>query len=117
MRHSALERLLARYGQTVEFYPLGAETPARTVRAVLQPTAERDTAWGPMIPTPLGSLRRDRFLYVGPPEAALDALGDGYLACRGGRYEIQEARAVFIGDRCSHWWGILRAREPEEEST
>ena len=60
------------------------------------------------VPSPLGMRREDRFLYLGPKEAALQA-GESQVVCQDGTYEVQSAHLV--GDH--HWWAILRPRDKE----
>lgn len=99
-----IARLMERYGQTVEVRPKGAEREL-VVRAFLQPVLERREDWVQRMPGPLGMTRRDRFLYLGPPEVDVSA---GTLLWRGVRYEVRAAQAVFAGDVCSHWWAVLQ---------
>ena len=58
-------------------------------------------------------MRQDRFLYLGPAKAALSG-GDGsWLSCGKMRYEVETAQAVYVGERVSHWWAVLRPGEEE----
>lgn len=97
-------RLLDRYGQAVRVERKGETADGR---AFLQPVLERREDWVQVLPTPLGLERKDRFLYLGEPGLGLEA-GDR-VVCRGERYRVQAAQPVRIGERVSHWWGVLRA--------
>ena len=99
----ALERLLARYGQTVE---LRREGGSRVVLAFLQPVLERREDWRDSLVTPLGEVRRERFLYLGPPEEPLEGTT---VVWRGAAFAPVACRAVFVGQVCSHQWAVLRA--------
>ena len=40
--------------------------------------------------------------------------GDGsWLSCGKMRYEVETAQAVYVGERVSHWWAVLRPGEEE----
>lgn len=97
------ERLLARYGQTVEIHPKGSPD-GETVRAFLQPVPERREGRSQREPTPLGLARRDRFLYLGPPGIEMDGCT---VVWRGTRFGVRTAQAVYVGDRISHQWALL----------
>lgn len=104
MLDGAFTGLLERYGQAVQVERDGA---ALTGRAFLQPVLERREDWVQALPTPLGVVRKDRFLYLGEPGLPLEH-GDR-VVCRGGSYRVQAAQAVYVGERLSHWWGVLGA--------
>lgn len=101
---------LAQYGQTVELHYAGMETEV-AVRAFLQAIPNHSEE--KTVPTPLGAARQDRYLYLGDPEYAPDALGEGgYVLWQGGRYGVRTAHPVYIGDTINHWCAVL---EPLEE--
>ena len=104
------QAILSRYGQPVTVYLPRQEEGAQT-RAIVQPvlTGGEDQR----VPSPLGLRREDRFLYLGPAKAALSG-GDGsWLSCGKMRYEVETAQAVYVGERVSHWWAVLRPGEEE----
>ena len=102
------EALLARYGQQVVLHQ-GEQSAAG--RAFLQPI--RDRAERQFLPAAPGTVRQDRFLYLGPAKAALSG-GDGsWLSCGKMRYEVETAQAVYVGERVSYWWAVLRPGEEE----
>ena len=62
-------RILAQYGQSVT---LRRGEEERGCRAFLQPVRERREDWYQELPTPLGTVLRDQWLYLGPPELSLE---------------------------------------------
>ena len=61
--------------------------------------------------TPLGGVSRERWLYLGPGETALQ-LGDR-ADCGDLALAVQQARQVFWGDAPVYWWATLRRRKEE----
>lgn len=106
----AFRDVLARYGQTVELH-CGGDEAGVPLKAFVQAISDRSEEQ--FLPTPLGRDRRDKFLYLGDPDGALDCLGErGYVLWRGGRYRARAAHPVYVGDAVNHWWAVL---EPLEE--
>ena len=60
--------LLEQYGQTVEVCR-GEEAVGIACRAFVQPVLEKREQ---MVPTPLGQVRQDRWLYLGDPAVPLE---------------------------------------------
>ena len=107
---SSFDQLLTRFGQDITLTPWSTGEPL-TLRAFLQPI--RDRAERQFLPAAPGTVRQDRFLYLGPAKAALSG-GDGsWLSCGKMRYEVDTAQAVYVGERVSHWWAVLRPGEEE----
>ena len=99
------EAILSRYGSPVTVVT-GEER--RELRAFLQPVLDRGEG---QRPSPLGLVREDRHLYLGPAEVPLKA-GISRVEWQGQEYEVQAAHPV--GGRVPHhWWGILLPREEE----
>lgn len=99
-----LMNAMRRYGQEVILIPRGPGD-VRVVRAFLQPVRKiREEL--PVTPTPLGGVNRQRWLYIGPPEARI-APGDRvrmdetYLT-------VQEAVTVRWGDFGLYRRAVLR---------
>ena len=106
-------RILEKYGQRVAVVRGGEET---VCRAFLQPALERREDWYQHLPTPLGVARRDQWLYLGPPETALDGMEDGYVAWNSTQFEVWAAQKVCIGEEPVYWWALLAVRDPEPEA-
>lgn len=101
-------RILARYGQDVTVYT--ETTPEGTaLRAFFQPLRDKGTAQ--TVPSPLGQAKQDRFLYLGPPQTALDDACR--LEVRGERYRVEAAQPIYVGGTVSHWWAVLTHRAKE----
>ena len=98
-------RLVERYGQTVEVRRKG-EAAGVTAKAFLQPVLERREGWVQREPTALGLARRDKFLYLGPPENEIDGRT---VVWRGTSFGVRAAQRVYVGDRFSHQWAVLTA--------
>lgn len=105
-------RILARYGQAVTVHREG-QTEGTPCRAFLQPMLERRGDGRQKLPTPLGTVRQDQWIYLGDPGVSLDGLGDGYVEWDGRRFSILAAQPICIGETLSHWWGLLRVRDPD----
>ena len=105
-------RILAQYGQSVT---LRRGEEEQDCRAFLQPVRERREDWYQELPTPLGTVRRDQWLYLGPPEVSLDGLGDGYVAWNNTQFEVRAAQPVCLGEDTIYWWALLAVRDPEPE--
>ena len=108
-RARSLNRILERYGQTVDLHPAGREE-GLTVKAFLQPIREQKSQY---LPTEVGIRRQDRFLYLGLPEAPLSGRDGTWLSWGGQRYEVETAHAIWVGDAVSHWWAVLRPGEED----
>lgn len=102
--------ILARYGQDVTVY--SAKIPeGERIRAFFQPVLDRGTVQA--VPSPLGEVRQDRFLYLGPPETALDCGGQCGVEVRGELYRPWAVQPVYVGGELSHWWAVLTHRAQE----
>lgn len=100
------EALLRRFGQEVTLE--GRDGQVRKLRAFVQPSLKEREA-PPAALTPLGAVSRDRWLYLGPVEAALapgDKLSAGELCLT-----VQECRPVFWRDEALYLWAMLRPRK------
>lgn len=100
--------LLGQYGQQVSLHR-GEETVS--VQAFLQPV--RDQGTPQRLPSPLGLRREDRFLYLGPPQPALEGGTGDWVEWAGRGYEVVSAHPVFVGETVSHLWALLRPRDEE----
>ena len=103
------ETLLAKYGQSVTLYRREGEK--ETIRAFLQPVTERRETWRQTEPSPMGTVRKDRFLCLTGTDTPLENLEDGYLEWRDLRLRVSAAQPVYIGHTVSHWWAILTVED------
>lgn len=104
-----LTRLMDRHGQSLTLVrrATGRETG---LRAFLQPLLkEREDL--PVRATPLGAVSRQRWLYIGPPEPALEP-GDE-LILEGRRLAVQEALTVFLRREPLYRRAILRRKKED----
>ena len=101
-------RILARFGRSVRVYTPG-EPEGKALRAFIQPMGERGTEQS--VPSPLGQVKQDRFLYIGPPETALDE--DCRVEVGGERFRVRGAQPVYVGQTLSHWEAVLSRRAQE----
>ena len=108
----SFEGLLERYGQDVSLHYDGGDVGV-PARAFVQGVAQRREDWWQEMPTPLGRVRRDRFLYLGEPGVPLEGMERGYVRWQGKRLRVQAAQAVYAGKRVSHWWAVLRLMDEE----
>ena len=106
---TAFQRVLARYGQTVEVLP-GGEEPGLLATALLQPIRDRERQ---RVPGHLGWENRERWLYLGEPDVSLELGEDGFVRAGGRTYTVYSARRVDLGKETCHWWAILLPREEE----
>ena len=110
MKRALLDTLLRRYGQSVTVTDRdGAQTDTR---AFVQPILERGETDLQVHPTPLGTRRGDRYLYLGAVEVPLRA-GD-QVEGLGLTFRVQTAQPIRVGDEISHWWAILRVKGERE---
>lgn len=98
-------RVLVRYGQEVRVYASEASEGV-ALHAFVQPVREKGTEQS--VPSPLGQTMQDRFLYLGPPETALDE--NCRVEVDGERFRVRAAHPIRVGGRVSHWWAVLSRR-------
>lgn len=103
--------VLRRLGRPVTVEDPGGETAQ--VRALIQPV--RDRREEQSSPSPLGGLRKDRFLYLG--QAHVPLRDGGAVEEEGTRYRIVSAHPVRSGGgETAYWWALLRPMGREEET-
>lgn len=102
--------ILTRYGRDMTVYS-NQKPEGQAVRAFFQPVLDRGTAQA--VPSPLGEVRQDRFLYLGPPEAALDCSPVCGVELDGELYRPQAVEPVYVGGELSHYWAVLKHRVQE----
>ena len=91
------QQILSKYGQNITLYRQDGE--------------EQSADFFQQLPTPLGLVRRDRWICLGGPDMALDQLGDGYIAWGGETFTVRSAQPVYLGEELVYWWGLLAVRE------
>lgn len=108
MMEREFAHILSRYGQDVTVYTETAPE-GTALRAFFQPMRNKGTAQ--TVPSPLGQVKQDRFVYLGPPECALD--DTCRVKVRGEVYRVQTAQPICVGGTVSHWWAVLTRRAKE----
>ena len=102
-------RILAQYGQSVT---LRRGEEERGCRAFLQPVRERREDWYQELPTPLGTVRRDQWLYLGPPELSLEETNGLCVEWNGLRFAVRAAQPVCVNSLMdSKAFGSVMRRE------
>ena len=104
----AFSTVLAKYGQEVTVYRSG-QADGAVCRAFLQPILERQGRQD--VPTVLGTVCRDRWLYLGDPLIPVDDLDDGYVRWKGENFDVVRVQPIYVGDVLSHWWAVLKLRD------
>ena len=101
-------RILTRYGQPVRVYTKD-DPKGVSLRAFVQPMREKGTEQS--VPSPLGRVMQDRFVYLGPAEQTLDE--NSRVELDGERFSVQMAHPIRVGGAISHWWAVLTRRGQE----
>lgn len=98
----SFSRILNRYGQNMTVYTQAA-LHGVCVRAFFQPVREKGTEQS--VPSPLGRVKQDRFLYLGPPEPCLD---DVSLVKVGSQtLQVQGTHLIYAGAQPVYRWAVL----------
>ena len=106
-------RILARYGQSVT---LRRGEEEQDCRAFLQPVRERREDWYQELPTPLGTARRDQWIYLGPPELPLEETNGLCVEWNGLRFAVRAAQPVCVGEETLYWWALLAVEDGEAQT-
>ncbi|MDR3861857.1 MAG: hypothetical protein Q3X65_07285, partial [Flavonifractor sp.] len=88
----------------------------RGCRAFLQPVRERREDWYQELPTPLGTVRRDQWLYLGPPELSLEETNGLCVEWNGLRFAVRAAQPVCVGEETLYWWALLAVEDGEAQT-
>ena len=88
----------------------------RAYRAFLQPVRERREDWYQEMPTPLGTVRRDQWLYLGPPELSLEETNGLCVEWNGLRFVVRAAQPVCVGEETLYWWALLAVEDGEAQT-
>ena len=105
MLEGEFARVLTQWGQKVRVYTK-KEPDGISLRAFIQPMREKGTEQ--TVPSPLGQVKQDRFVYLGPPETELDE--ESKVELDGMYFRVWSAQPVSVGNRVSHWWAVLTRR-------
>ena len=101
-------RILARYGQQVRVYTKN-DPEGVILHAFVQPMREKGTEQS--VPSPLGQVMQDRFVYLGPADRALDE--NSRVELDGEHFLVQAAHPIRMGRCTTHWWAVLTRRVRE----
>ena len=99
-------RALERWGMSVVVHTGGQ---SRRCRAFFQPIKGAGTQQS--VPTPLGQVLQDRFLYLGAADVPLDT--NSRVEVDGERFRVEQAHPVFLGQHTHHWRAICTRRRQE----
>ena len=88
----------------------------RGCRAFLQPVRGRREDWYQGLPTPLGTVRRDQWLYLGPPELSLEETNGLCVEWNGLRFAVRAAQPVCVGEETLYWWALLAVEDGEAQT-
>lgn len=95
--------ILYRYGQDVT---LSRGEERRTVKALVQPVLDRSGEQEE--PSPLGTGRQERFLYLGPVEQPMET--DTVVEWQGRRYRVKRTHVAGV-EICPYRWAVLCPRD------
>lgn len=98
----SFSRILTRYGQDMTIYTQ-VSPQGISVRAFFQPMREKGTEQS--VPSPLGRIRQDRFLYLGPPEPYPDESSRVKVGTQ--VLEIQGTHLIYVGAQPVYRWAVL----------
>ena len=102
MIQGSFSRILTRYGQDMTVYTQ-ASPEGIGVRAFFQPMREKGTEQS--VPSPLGWIRQERFLYLGPSEPCLDETSRVKVGAQ--VLEVQGSHLVYVGAQPVYRWAVL----------
>ena len=106
MKTKNFARALERWGMRVVVHTGGQ---SRRCRAFFQPMKGVGTQQS--VPTPLGQVLQDRFLYLGAADVPLDT--DSRVEVDGEWFRVEQAHPVFLGQHIHHWRAICTRRRQE----
>lgn len=104
--------ILARYGRDVTVYSQWSPRGVG-VKAFFQPVREKGTQQS--VPSPLGEVMCDRFVYIGPADTRLECADTCRVTVDGEIYRPQMVQPVYVGGTLSHWWAVFTRKEQEVE--
>lgn len=102
LMQGSFSRILSRHGQDMTVYTQA--TPQGTcVRAFFQPMHEKGTEQS--VPSPLGRVKQDRFLYLGPPAPSLDE--SSLVKVDSQVLQVQATHLIYAGAQPVYRWAVL----------
>lgn len=107
-----IDRILAQYGNEMT---VTHGKDIQTVRAFLQPVTEK--SWSELRKTvqQLGQIPAERYVYIGPAEAAVC---DGDTVCLGERtFLVCRSEQLSVRGQALYVWALLRQREAADAWT
>lgn len=107
-----IDRILAQYGSEMT---VTHGKDAQTVRAFLQPVTEK--SWSELRKTvqQLGQIPAERYVYIGPAEAAVS---DGDAVCLGERtFLVCRSEQLNVHGQALYVWALLRQKEAADAWT
>ena len=111
----AVSNSIAKLGGDVEITQ--GSSSVRT-RAIVEPLRYRNKIYIGGEQRSLGSLNRERYLYIGQPDVPLHA-NASVIESVGGKYIVKRCETYFVRDRAVYVWAILApfgdSREDEYE--
>ncbi len=106
--------MLERFGQPV-FVTCGKKRQG--VKAFIQPVQYTSKMYLEPAVSSLGSVDEGLFVYIGPPEPAIDTLGrDVLVEAAGGKYDVTRAQAISFGSERLYCWAVLKPRYENGEA-
>ena len=64
----------------------------------------------------LGTVRRDQWLYLGPPELSLEETNGLCVEWNGLRFAVRAAQPVCVGEETLYWWALLAVEDGEAQT-
>ena len=106
MEKQSFARVLKRWGRSVVVH---TGTQRRVCKAFFQPMKADGTQQS--VPSALGQVMQDRFLYLGAADVPLDT--NARVEVNGERLRVEQANPVFLGQEIHHWRAICTRRKQE----
>ncbi|MBR1483341.1 MAG: hypothetical protein IJ598_10290 [Ruminococcus sp.] len=99
----AVSHSISRFGGDVKVTSGGA---VQNTRAIVEPIRYKNRIYIGGQQRSLGTLRREKFLYIGKPEVSLRE-NASVIESAGGKYIVKRCETYFVQDRAVYVWAIL----------
>ena len=99
----AVSNSIAKFGGDVEVTQGGSTVKTR---AIVEPIRYKNKIYIGGEQRSLGSLKRERYLYIGPPDVPLRA-NASVIESVGGKYIVKRCETYFVQDRPVYVWAIM----------